>query len=149
MMEKFVPRIMEIKKERKYKRKDWMKAERNLENAVDIESALDAVGGHDEILVDMIKIFIDDYPARVESLKKSIDKADGNEIRSCAHGIRGNLMQVMAYRASELAEQIEMMGMVSKISEAGELMNDFEDETERVVEALREFVEGRQTAERD
>lgn len=120
-----------------------MKSERDFEKAVDIESALEAVGGHDEILVDMVRIFIDDYPSRVESLWKSIDKADSNEVRSCAHGIRGNLVQVMAYKASELAEQIEMMGMGSNINEARELMYDFEVEMEKVGQALREFMEGR------
>ena len=109
--------------------------------------AIDAVGGHEEIFSEMVKMFIGDYHQRIEDLKDSIKEEDGDKVRSCAHGIKGNLAQVMAYRATELAAEIEEMGLEARIGEAEKILPDFEKEIERVGEVLKEFLDNNQDQE--
>jgi two-component system sensor histidine kinase/response regulator len=109
-------------------------------SAVDIPKALDAVGGHREILVELIEMFMKDYPERLDSLRKAVSEKDSDGIKRDAHKLKGNLGQVMADQGFNLAKDLEQSVNEESLNNAQGLLTRLEGEIERVSVELSSFL---------
>jgi HPt (histidine-containing phosphotransfer) domain-containing protein len=96
--------------------------------------------GHDaELLADVVRLFLEDCPARLAAIKAAVDDRDGPRIRSTAHalkGVAGNLSAAGLFAATQL---LERLGAEGRLDAAEAAWRGLSVEAADVINALRQF----------
>ncbi len=88
--------------------------------------------GDDDIVAELIGIFLDDCPGRLESIRHGVENDDAAEIASAAHALKSSSAQLGALRMSAICQMLESDGKAGKTDNAAELSSELLDEFERV-----------------
>ncbi len=106
------------------------------ESPVDFHQALSWVDGDKDLLVELVGIFLQDYPAQVEELRVAISGGDADRTHRLAHGLKGSLTAFGARPAGNLAQRLELIGKSGNMAEASGVFGALEQELTRVAEGL-------------
>ena len=92
-----------------------------------------------EIVNEIINIFIDEYPERMETLRKNIDEKDFEQLKFNAHSLKGVVANFVAPEVQELARQLELKGAHKDTTDVEQLYTELKEKTALVVEELKEL----------
>jgi HPt (histidine-containing phosphotransfer) domain-containing protein len=65
------------------------------------------LGDDDELISDLLDLFLEDYPARIDAIADAIKSGDAVAARRAAHSLKGSASNVSAYRVVEAAAVLE------------------------------------------
>jgi len=85
---------------------------------VDRESALERFGGDEALLADVIRVFIEDCPARLDEIRTAVEARDAEGIRNSAHALKGAAGNLSARGLFEAAAVLERVGAESRLDAA-------------------------------
>jgi HPt (histidine-containing phosphotransfer) domain-containing protein len=80
----------------------------------------------DSFLREIIGIFLDDTPARIADLRKSLASADQSEFTRAAHSIKGSSSNLGANQLRAIAAELEHRGKVEGIAALSSRVDDLE-----------------------
>jgi CheY-like chemotaxis protein/signal transduction histidine kinase/HPt (histidine-containing phosphotransfer) domain-containing protein len=99
---------------------------------VDLDGALEAVGGDRELLREAVGLFLEhDYPRHRAELREGLARQDARAIRAAAHGIKGAVGSFGGRAACDAALCLETMGRRGDLSVAQRALEELETEMER------------------
>src|SRR2546425_6157205 len=55
---------------------------------VDLSAALKSVGGNEELLGELVKIFLEELPRRLDAVRHAVSRGDTEESRRIAHSLK-------------------------------------------------------------
>lgn len=90
-----------------------------------------------DVLIEIIDIFISEYPGRFEKLYKDVETKNFNDLRFDAHGLKGVVATFCAPQVKEIAYDLEKAGSLF-MQNNGEGFN--ESEITEKVDRLKEGV---------
>ncbi|MCC6540213.1 MAG: Hpt domain-containing protein [Bryobacterales bacterium] len=102
------------------------------------EVALERVGGDEELLSEIVGIYLGEYPSVLEEIQTAVRAGDANGLYRSAHSLKGSLGALGAEAAQRRALDLEMSGRQSQLSHAPEMLADLErllDELHRELSA--------------
>ncbi|RLD44755.1 MAG: hypothetical protein DRI86_06685 [Bacteroidetes bacterium] len=94
-----------------------------------------------EIVVEIIDIFLNEYPERIEALNASIKNVDYDSLKFNSHSIKGVVANFVAPSVEQQAKELEIMGSDKNMEGAEELFAAFKISSESLVEELIELKE--------
>ncbi len=94
-----------------------------------------------EIIIEIIDIFLNEYPERLDTISKSIEAVDYDNLKFNSHSIKGVIANFVAPTVVAQAKQLEMMGTDKNMDGAGELFEVFKKSVAELVEDLTEVKE--------
>jgi len=103
---------------------------------VELEAALDWVGGDAALLAELTTLFLEDLPGRLAEVREAVMAEDAERTARAVHTLKGPLGSFRARRAVELAEQLEAMGRTRRLTAAPEIFAELERELTAVAQAL-------------
>ncbi len=106
----------------------WNKAE-TIEN----------LGGDEELLRELVEIFVDQSPKLLNKLRDAISSFDAEGVMRAAHSIKGELSCLGAAAAAETAQELETMGSKKEMAGASEMFTSLERELKALKLALADF----------
>jgi len=99
---------------------------------VDLDAALEVVGGDEELLLEAVGLFLEqDYPRQLKDLREGLEGQDARAVRRAAHGIKGALSSFGGQAAGELACRLETMGREGDLSGAQGVLEELEAEVKQ------------------
>lgn len=99
---------------------------------VDLDGALEEVGGDRELLHEAVGLFLEqDYPRHLAELREGLARQDARAIRAAAHGIKGAVDSFGGRAARDAALCLETMGRRGDLSGAQRTLEELEAEMER------------------
>ena len=99
---------------------------------VDLQRALETVGGDEDLLREVVEVFLEeDYPRELAALKEGLAAADARKVGDAAHGIKGALASFGGRAGCELALELETMGRLQSLNGAEEIAQRLEAEVRR------------------
>jgi HPt (histidine-containing phosphotransfer) domain-containing protein len=102
---------------------------------VDLEIALQTVGGDKDILREALNVFVEqDYPRLLAQLKTGMALGDSKEVKAAAHGIKGNARTFGGIRLGDIAQCLEEKGRTNELDGINELINNLEKEFMQFIE---------------
>jgi len=107
----------------------------------DLDMALAALGGDEDLLAQVLEIYLASLPDRRRALADSLARGDMAALRLAAHSLKGVSASVGAPAASQAAKVLEQMARA-----AGEGNGQGAEELERTLAALDELLEQTQAA---
>ena len=102
------------------------------EAPVEVGAVLERIGGNPGLLIEMVEIFLLEYPERLTALRNAVRAERAAEIEAAAHGIRSALQFFGAEGASGLARELEALGRAGSVHQAPSVLARFEPEMERI-----------------
>lgn len=100
---------------------------------VDLAVALRWLGGDHQLLRELVGIFVDDGPKRLEALRAAMTAADGQQLEQIAHSLKGSAAILGAVRLQETALALEESAHNGLVRRDAHLVPELVHEVERVV----------------
>ena len=94
-----------------------------------------------EIVVEIIDIFLNEYPERIDALTESIKNVDYDSLKFNSHSIKGVVANFVAPSVEKQAKELEIMGSDKNMEGAEELFAAFKLSSASLVEELIELKE--------
>ncbi|MBP88725.1 MAG: hypothetical protein CMJ64_18765 [Planctomycetaceae bacterium] len=111
---------------------------------IDWQVGLDATGGNQALLCELITIFFDEYPKQLAGIREAIESRSGKELRRFAHTLKGCLRYFGDSKAGSLASDLEVMAADDIFDNGSGLLEDLRLEVERLLPELREYLDEHQ-----
>ena len=118
--------------------------ERALAQYADMAELLARVDDDRELLVELLKLFQEDYPGLRDALQRAVETGDGNQIEQAAHKLKGMLASLSLKPASRLAADVETAARAGDTKGALEAMAELDREQTGLAKAVASFLEGGQ-----
>ncbi|WP_435016174.1 response regulator [Tundrisphaera sp. TA3] len=80
----------------------------------DHAAALECAGGDEDLLGEVVGLFLDDCPNLMASLDDAAARADGPTLRRLAHTLRGAASNFAVHRVTEVAQELETLGLAGQ-----------------------------------
>ncbi len=103
---------------------------------VDFSAALRWVDDDRELLTELIKIFLEDCPQRLQALDQAVKEGNASGVRQAAHSLKGMVAGFDANSAHGLAVEMEGLGKAGDLSKAIGLLSTLQLEFARVMNYL-------------
>jgi HPt (histidine-containing phosphotransfer) domain-containing protein len=107
---------------------------------LDRDAALERVGGDRELLSEIAKLFLEDYPSNISSIRTAIEQKNAKELERSAHMLKGAVANFAAPGAVEAAFQLEKIGRGGQLDEAWSAFDVLLEEFQRLHPALEALV---------
>jgi HPt (histidine-containing phosphotransfer) domain-containing protein len=110
--------------------------------AYDPAAALKSTGGDPELFEEIARLFLDDEPRLSEQIRDAIRRRDAQALRRAAHTLGGAAVHFVAPAITEATRHLEVLGKSDDFTGAEAAEATLGREVDRVLCALREFLEG-------
>ncbi len=107
----------------------------------DKDEILKRFDGDEEFLTELVEIFTNDIPEQLSRIKEAVDNRNSKGLEKSAHKLKGAVSNFVENAAFETALTLEMMGKECRLNGVEEVYDTLVKEIERLVNALKEFVE--------
>ena len=108
-----------------------------IEAPVDFSAALRWVDDDRELLTELIEIFLEDCPKRLQELDHAVKEGNASGVRQAAHSLKGMVAGFDAGSAHRLAAEMESFGKAGDLSKALDLLSTLQFEFSRVMNYLK------------
>jgi CheY-like chemotaxis protein/HPt (histidine-containing phosphotransfer) domain-containing protein len=94
--------------------------------------------GRGGLVVEIIELFLETTPQRLEQMREARLKADTRSLLSLAHSLKGAAAQLGAWGLAELCQKIQTLGRAGSMAETGDLLYRLEAEFQDAARVLLE-----------
>lgn len=106
------------------------------EPAVDFGAVMDRIGGDEELLKELVALYLDDEERLLTEMDRAVAAGDGSALSRSAHTLKGAVSNFCAPRAHAAAFAVEMAGRENRLDRAGQLLHSLRSELGVVRAAL-------------
>ncbi len=103
---------------------------------VDVDEAMNRVGGDRELLRSMIAMFFEQYPQEMAKIRESLARGDAVGVQRAAHSLKGAIGIFGRKEAYAAAERVETQGRASDLSALAPALATLEEALSRLGPAL-------------
>ena len=109
------------------------------DGVVDWDAAMERVGGSDEVLTDMVRLFLEECPKLMDAVRRAMADSNARELQRAAHTLKGAADVFSAKRVVDAAWQLETIGRDGDLADAGRAWSVLQREVDRLIPAMRCF----------
>ena len=102
----------------------------------DKAALLKRMEGDEELLYELIDLFLTNYPGMFSEIQKAVASKDGQAVMASAHALKGAVSNFLASEAQDAAFQLEKIGKSGDLAEAGDAVATLQKELARVESGL-------------
>jgi CheY-like chemotaxis protein len=106
---------------------------------IDREGVMHRLGGDEQLFGEVIKLFLEDCPARLAAIKEAVHCGDAEAIRTTAHALKGAAGNLSATGLFEAARTLERLGAEGRVEAAEAAWRHLSAKAAEVIDALREM----------
>lgn len=92
-----------------------------------------------EIIVEIIDMFIDEFPERMSTIKQNIDESDMSSLKFNAHSIKGVIANFMADIPQSYAKDLEQKAKLNNPTDLIDLYTKLYESTAELIDNLQEI----------
>jgi len=106
------------------------------EDVFSISEAFNAVDGDVDLLRELVALFLNDYPHRLEQIRRGLSSNEAQTVKREAHSLKGSLGYLGAQPAREAAYELEKIGKSGDLSKGKQALAVHENKINDLVEML-------------
>jgi len=108
---------------------------------IDQASALERADGDQEVLKEVVRLFLEECPRLVSQIEGAIASADAKALEHAAHELKGAAASLSAKAAADAALELEQIGRDGDLSQVEDAKAQLEEQIGRLTPALAALVE--------
>ena len=112
-------------------------ADRPAAQTFDAAALLDRLCGDEELMTDVIHLFLEDCPARLAAIRDAVTRRHAEDLRLAAHALKGSAANLSASGLFEAAQTLERLGAESRLAGAEGAWRQLSMEASHVIDTLR------------
>jgi two-component system sensor histidine kinase/response regulator len=97
------------------------------------------------LLIEIVRVFLDDCPVRLAAIKAAVDKRDPELIRTTAHALKGAAANLSAQGLFEAAATLERLGLERRLEPVDAAWRQLSVEATSVIDTLRKLDDNSRT----
>lgn len=101
--------------------------------------ALERLGGDEELLREVARLFLEEYPVLLDELRQAVEVLDAEAIQRASHSLKGSVANFGADNAYNAAFALEMMGRTGNLTAVRRGMEDLDEALQYIHPALLEL----------
>ncbi|MFP4498678.1 MAG: ATP-binding protein [Vulcanimicrobiota bacterium] len=105
-----------------------------------INKIIETMGGELDVTQVIIKLFLENYPERIEEIENGIQNNQPDQVRMNAHNLKGSLGYLSSKKAIDLAQKLENAGETKKLDTAAQLLEQLKTEIEFMKPVLEKIL---------
>jgi len=105
-------------------------------NIINNEELFARVAGDEELLQEIVELFMEDYQHHLFNIKNALNKKDAAQLVRAAHTLKGAVATFAAGNATQAALRLELMGRHQNFNGGREAFNVLEKEIDLLKKAL-------------
>jgi len=109
---------------------------KNLNAIIDKDEIMERVNGDIDLLIELMDLFIADYPKLLSNIKNAIIQENSGELKRSAHTIKGSVGNFSANSAYNIALSLEIMGQNNNFSNAEKTYIQLEKEIDLLIQTF-------------
>ena len=106
---------------------------------IDHDRLMERLGGDEELLLDVVRLFLDDCPVRLAAIKAAVNSANAEQIRTTAHALRGAAANLSAQGLTDAARTLERLGAENRLEPTEAAWRQLFTEATKVIDTLRQY----------
>jgi CheY-like chemotaxis protein/nitrogen-specific signal transduction histidine kinase len=118
----------------------------NAEKELDWKAALDQVEGNEDLLRDLVDLFLAECPNWMAELDQAVRQRNADLLKRVAHNLKGSLAMVQAKAAYDAALELEVMGRANDLAGMEGAYDVFRQAMQRLEPILRRFLAAKASA---
>lgn len=107
-----------------------------MKDIFDRQAMLDEVEGDEDLLEEVLQIFLEHTPKQLKELRRAVEAGDALQVQEQAHSLKGAAASIKAETMRAAALEMELAGRNRALEGAGALLEDLAREFERLKDAL-------------
>ena len=107
---------------------------------MDVRDALHRLGDDEDLLRDIVQIFLEDVPGMIERIHKAIAEKDVNSLQRAAHSLKGLTATLSAHEVVSAAAQLEHIATSRNLAEAPQAAAEVHQRVNELTEAAQQFL---------
>ena len=84
-------------------------------DALDIEAAMDQLGGDKDLFCELCRLFLQESPALIEAVRSAVAESDAIGVHRAAHKLKGSLSAIGGRKAARAALALEELGKTANV----------------------------------
>ncbi len=103
---------------------------------LDLEKAVEQIGGDEQLLGEILEIFLQDLPRKIDDLHHALESDNRQALRLAAHSLKGASASIAAEGVRAIAYELEKIAEVSDADEVRSKMDELEKQVEKLKAAI-------------
>jgi HPt (histidine-containing phosphotransfer) domain-containing protein len=103
----------------------------------DVVALRQRLSGDNDLMTDVIRVFLDDLPVRLAAIKDAVTVRDAEALRDAAHALKGAAANLSAGGLFEAARAIEQVAVEGRVNAADAAWRHLAVEANNVIDELR------------
>ncbi len=105
-------------------------------SVLDLEELRQRLDNDEELVAEIVELFLDDTPRQIAALEDALARADGEVVRERAHTLKGTAANMGATELRETAGRMEEAARDGRLGEATELVDSIHRDFAKLRKAL-------------
>ncbi|MDZ7833106.1 MAG: Hpt domain-containing protein [Desulfobacterales bacterium] len=105
-----------------------------------VNELMERVDGDDELIREVLEIFLEDTPRTLEALKTGISDQSPEAVAKAAHTLKGASANIAANRLRDHAHQLELKAKSGELADAGGIYAELEAEYAALKNHLNKYL---------
>ncbi|MBD2355795.1 response regulator [Tolypothrix sp. FACHB-123] len=91
----------------------------------------------DSLVTELIQVYLEDTPARIQTIKDAVANGDRSKLQKATHALRSPSVSIGAVRLGEICETLENAAQEESLAQLGDLVDRLEREYNHAIAALQ------------
>ena len=106
---------------------------------IDWTEAIDSLDGHEELLRDLVDVYVREYPGMMAAVRDAVTTHDAKSLQITAHALKSSLRLFGIQDAFDLAYRLESMGRNADLENAPETFTSLEKNLDELLPTFSAF----------
>lgn len=111
-----------------------------LRSVMDVEEALQRLGNDEELLGDIVQVYLEDAPGIVERVRAAVAAGDCTALLRAAHSLKGLAATLSAHDVIGAALKLEHLAAAKNLGEAPEALVQLDRSVAQLNQAVKKFL---------
>ncbi len=106
----------------------------------DKDNALNIIGGDEDLLRDIVEIFITDIPQQISEIKEAVNSCNADALQESSHKLKGAVSNFGEIATFKTAFKLETMGKENRLENVEQVYDTLVKDVESLVNELKEII---------
>jgi two-component system, sensor histidine kinase and response regulator len=111
-----------------------------LSAVMDVGEALQRLGNDEELLRDIVQIYLEDVPVMIDKIHAAVSGADAKALQRAAHSLKGLASTLSAHEVVDVACRLEHMGATRTLSDAAKTVTEVDQRVNELSQAVKQYL---------
>jgi HPt (histidine-containing phosphotransfer) domain-containing protein len=110
------------------------------DSVMDADQVLQRLGNDEDLLRDIIQIYLEDVPGMVKKIHAAVEENDANSLQRAAHSLKGLASTLSAHEVVDVAYRLEHIAATRNLADAAKTAVEVDQRVDELSRAVKDYL---------